>query len=312
MPYAFLVAFFSLLFRRIDVVYFSDGVVCALAPMLRPLSPARFVVTIYGLEMTYGNPVARRLMLSGALRCERVIVISEITRDVTVEAGVEASRVQIIYVGIEPHLLAEAELAPLRRRFEKTHRLRFGVDRIILNVGRQVRRKGLADFLEKGMPLLADDIRFVIGGRGPEVPRLHTLRTELGLEARVRIIGPVDADELSMLRQSADLFLFPNIKVPGDLEGFGMAQLEAMYAGTPVVAFAVDALAESVREGGYVMEEDDYQAFVDRIHGFYALTEEEREAKRAEARDYIRRDYSWDATADAYAEVFAGDPSDVG
>ena len=306
-PYIFLTTLWALLHRRVDVVYFSDGVVCSLAPLLRPFSRARFVVTIYGLEMTYSNPIARNLMRWGARCCERVAVISQVTADITASSGVDPSRLDIIYVGIEPKLLPDAELLPLRQRFEETLGLRFGEDRIILNFGRQVRRKGLAAFLEQGMPLLEPDITLIIGGRGPEVPRLERLRSGLGLEDRVHILGHVDDGEASMLRQSADLFLFPNIQVAGDVEGFGMTQLEAMYAGTPVVAFAVDALVESVREGGYLVEAEDYQGYVDHIHGFYSLTEEQREAKRAEARDYVRRVYSWDETAHHYAEIFAGD-----
>ena len=306
MPYIFLVTLWQLLWRRIDVVYFSDGVVCSLAPLLRPLSKARFVVTIYGLEMTYGNPIARNLMRWGAQCCEQVAVISQITAEITASSGVDQDKLEIIYVGIEPTLLPDSELLPLRQKFEEARGLRFGENRIILNLSRQVRRKGLAAFLERGMPLLDADITLIIGGRGPEVTRLQRLRSELGLEDRVHILGPVDDNEAAMLRQSADLFLFPNIEVVGDVEGFGMAQLEAMYAGTPAVAFAVDALVESVREGGYLVEAEDYQGYVDRIHGYFSLAEEQREAKRAEARDYVRRVYSWNETADRYAEIFAG------
>ena len=307
LPYVFALTFFALLFRRVDVVYFSDGVVCSLAPLLRPLSDARFVVTIYGLEMTYGNPLARQLMLAGARCCERVVVISQITRDVTAGSGVDPDRIEIVYVGIEPDLLPEDLLLSLRRAFEERWGLQFGVDRILLNVGRQVRRKGLAAFLERGMPLLDPKILVLIGGRGPEAVQLEALRAKLGLEERVRLLGPVSPQDLSMLRQSADLFLFPNIEVPGDVEGFGMAQLEAMYAGTPVVAFGVDAVVESVREGGYLIEADDYSAFVDCIHQYFGLGEQEREAKRTAAREYVRKTYSWDETAARYAGIFAGD-----
>ena len=48
-PYAFLIAFFQVIFRRVEVIYFSDGVICSIAPFLRPLTHARFVVTIYRL-----------------------------------------------------------------------------------------------------------------------------------------------------------------------------------------------------------------------------------------------------------------------
>ena len=54
LPWVALRTLAALLLRRADAVYFADGVVCALAPLLRPFKGrARFVVTVYGLEMTY-------------------------------------------------------------------------------------------------------------------------------------------------------------------------------------------------------------------------------------------------------------------
>lgn len=307
LPYCLLLTGWLLLVRRIEVVYFSDGVVGALAPLLRPLARgARFVVTIYGLEMTYRHLLARRLMVQGARACERVVVISENTRLLAIRRGIPQDRLVTIYLGVEPLVLSPAQEAALRERFEQEHGLRFGRDRLLFNFGRQVRRKGVADFLEQGMPLLEPDLKLIIGGKGPELERICQVRQALHLEDRVIITGPLPDDLLAMLRANVDLFLMPNIHLETDVEGFGQTQLECMYVGTPVVAFAVDALVESVREGGYLIPPGDYRAFADQIHRFYALSPAAREAKRQEARSYVRREYSWERTTDQYIEVFEG------
>ncbi|MDP6698018.1 MAG: glycosyltransferase, partial [Candidatus Latescibacteria bacterium] len=153
-PYCFWVAFWAVLFRRVDAVYFADGVAGSLAPLLRPLGPARFVLTVYGLEMTYKNPLARALMHAGARACEKVVVISQNSRQVVADSGVPESKVETIHLGVEPMLLADEQLAPVKARFEQQHGVRFGQDRTLLLFGRQVRRKGMVEFLEKGMPLL--------------------------------------------------------------------------------------------------------------------------------------------------------------
>ena len=306
MPYMLLVSFASILRRRVDVIFFGDGVAGALAPLLRPLTRARFVVTIYGLEMTYRNSVARWLMSRGARTCDRVVVISENTRQLTEELGVPADKIVKIYVGVEPLVLTEEECRTLKERFEQEHGIRFGRDRILLNVGRLIPRKGVAAFLEKGMPLLEKDIKLIIGGGGPDLERVRQLREEMGLQGQVILLETPAEETVAMLRQSADLFLFPSVPTPNDAEGFGMTQLESMYAGTPAVVFAVDALVESVREGGYLIEPNDYQAFVDQIHRFYALPSEEKEAKRREARHYVHREYGWDRITDQYLDLFTG------
>lgn len=306
LPWAFLVAFWKVLWRRVEVVYFSDGVVGALAPLLRPFGAARFACTIYGLEMTYRNRLARGLMVCGARTCGRVAVISRNSYRIVAQRGVPEDKLVIIYLGVEPPTLDPEPAAALRSCFEAEHGVCFGRDRILLNFGRQVRRKGVAEFLEKGMPLLAPDIRLIVGGKGPEVERIRWVRERLGLQDRVLLIGPPPDDVLAMLRGSADLFLMPNIHLETDVEGYGQTQLECMYAGTPVVAFAVDALGESVREGGYLVEPGDYQGFADQIHRFYAMPPEKRRAKQEEARTYVRREYSWEETARQYLELFRG------
>jgi phosphatidylinositol alpha-1,6-mannosyltransferase len=194
----------------------------------------------------------------------------------------------------------------LRERFAWEHGVALGRERVLLNYGRLVARKGVAAFLEKGLPLLDPDIKLLIGGRGPEAERLQQVCQAQGLEERVILLGPLSDETVAMLRQSADLFLMPNVPTPGDVEGFGMTHLESMYAGLPVVAFAVDALVESTRCGGYLIPAGQYQAFVDQIHAYYGLDPAQRQAKAEEARTYVRAEYSWEQTARQYLDLFTG------
>ena len=157
------------------------------------------------------------------------------------------------------------------------------------------------------MPLLETDIHlFIGGGRGLDTERLQVRRQELGLEGRVTLLGTIGDDMLAMLRTRCDLFLMPNIHVAGDVEGFGQTQLECMYAGTPVVAFAVDALPESVREGGYLIEPGNYPAFVAQIHRFFEDDAATREAEGRRCRAYVEREYTWNKTASQYMDLFTG------
>ena len=191
LPYCFAVAFWAVLGRRVDAVYFADGVAASLAPLLRPLGPARFVTTVYGLEMTYKNPLARALMHWGVRACDKVVVISEHSRRITAASGVPEAKLEIIYLGVEPLELALDELAAVRARFEQEHGLRFGQDRILLLFGRQVPRKGMVEFLAKGMPLLDADIRLLIcGPPASETARLQEC-CQSGLKDRVTLLGPI-------------------------------------------------------------------------------------------------------------------------
>ena len=306
MPWAGLRALTSLLLRRVDVVYFSDGVTAALAaPLSLVRGPARFCCSLYGLEMTFGHRLFGALMRAGTLRCDGIAVISDNSIAIAErEWGVPRQRMRLIPLGAEPEELPAERDDALRRAFEAAHGLTFGRDRVVLNLGRQVPRKGMAAFIEHGVPLLAPDIRVLVVGGGPDAGRIAELRDRLANPERVELLGVLDDDVCSMLRRHCDLFLMPNVRTPGDVEGYGIAPLEAMYFGTPVVAFAVDALVEAVREGGWLIAPGDYQAFADAVHAFYALTPGARREAEEQARRYCLREYGWDTTSARYVELF--------
>lgn len=82
-------------------------------------------------------------------------------------------------------------------------------------------------------------------GDGPERSRAQMLVASLGLGDHVRFVGePADASALPMLLRASDVFLLPS-----QTESFGLAALEAMACGVPVVASDVGGLPEVIVDG---------------------------------------------------------------
>lgn len=290
--------------RGVDLVYFSDGVIACLAPYLRPFTAAPFVVTVHGLELTFAGRLFRRLVDRGVNACDCVCAVGERTAALANKAGVPKARIRVVYNGIEPPEIPDPRYAEIRASLERRLDIRFGSTPCLLSLGRQVGRKGIAEFLERGVPLLQPGIHLILCGAGPEHERITSAIDRLGQSDRVHVLGVVDDDVAATLRRACDLFLMPNIRYPNDFEGFGIAPLEAMHDGLPVVAFAVDALVESCREGGYLIPEADYAAFVRAVHGYLQASVSEKEARQEEAAAYVRREYSWRKTGDAYIDIF--------
>lgn len=117
--------------------------------------------------------------------------------------------------------------------------------RYVLAVGGIEPRKGTLDLVEAMARLRAADggPALVIGG-GETLfdyrdyrARVLTRAAELGVEPT--LLGPVPHDELPALVAAADAFAFPSVR-----EGFGLAAMEALAAGVPVVVRDLPVLRE--------------------------------------------------------------------
>ena len=153
--------------------------------------------------------------------------------------------------------------SPLLREFSgKCHVVPFGVDvskydwpavpldrvnergRLVLACGRLVPYKGF-DVLVRAAAVKHFEVWIV--GEGRERARLEQLISSLGVRDRVRLLGSVPESELVKLMRIADVFVMPSVT---NAETFGLAQLEAMAAGRPIVNTSLDTAVPQVARDG--------------------------------------------------------------
>jgi glycosyltransferase involved in cell wall biosynthesis len=126
-------------------------------------------------------------------------------------------------------------------------RLRLGVredELLVLHVGRFHRQKAQDLLLEAFAEARIEDprLRLCLVGEGPELPEARALAQQLNLEDAVMFTGALE--DTSPMYAAADMFVFPS-----RWEAFGIALLEAMAAGLPVVATQTGGILELVSDG---------------------------------------------------------------
>lgn len=132
-------------------------------------------------------------------------------------------------------------------------------------------------------------VRLVVAGDGPLRGRLERSATSLPIE----FVGHVDADELAALLANADVVL-----APGPVETFGLAALEALACGTPVVVSKRSALPSIVGDGGRAAESCGI-CFADAVEALLAQPVE-RLRVAAHARAVA---FDWSRTVDGFLTV---------
>lgn len=166
----------------------------------------------------------------------------------------------------------------------------------LLFVGNWSRRKG-TDLLPHIMQTLGPDFElWVTSG-------LRDWRDKTPLPANIRFLGRVPTTEaLVGVYQDADALMFPS-----RLEGFGLAALEALACGLPVVATHGSALPEVIRHGctGYLCSQDDVDAFVGACRALKVNVLAWSEARIA-SRQRVKRLFSIAAIAQKYLDAYLG------
>lgn len=141
--------------------------------------------------------------------------------------------------------------------------------RYLLTVARLVPHKGIDSVIE-ALALLGPayaDVRYLVIGRGSDGPRLRELAVARGVADRVVWLDRITDDELPAAYRAATLYAGLSRAEGLDIEGFGIALMDAAGAGIPVVAGASGGTAEAVRhdETGFRVPPRDLPAVVDAI-----------------------------------------------
>ena len=175
----------------------------------------------------------------------RIVAISEAVRRFSVEdVGLPEDKVEVIHYGLDalPEPWGENPELPIPDGSP-----------LLLCVARLAPQKGV-DTAIRALPSIPDATLLVLG-EGPERARLEALARELGVSDRVLMPGRVG--DVAALYRRCDVVVHP-----ARWEGFGLAMLEGMLAGRPVVAADAGSAPELVADGmtGLLFPPDDSEA----------------------------------------------------
>lgn len=281
-----------------DVVHFHTKRAHALAVWLpRGGRRPKYVVT---RRMDYPEQPGWYTRFLYNRRVDGVVAISKAIGSLLTSAGVDQEKIRHISSGIDPAKFSGVGLPHARA----------GDVFVVGCLAALEERKGQQYLLEAAALLKAEGvkIRYEIAGQGPRRAQLEAEVARLRLTDQVRFLG--------FITDTAGFFAGVDLlAVPSLYEGLGVAALEAMAAGRPVIATRVGGLAESVVDGatGFLVPPRDPVALA-RAIARVVQSRPLAQSMGSLGRDRVRQHFSLESMArqnEAYYYELLGAPSSL-
>jgi len=172
-------------------------------------------------------------------------------------------------------------------------------EKIIITASRLVKKNAVDDII-KSLVYLPDNVKLLVLGDGPDRKMLENLAVELKLDGRIIFKGAYDNDDLPKYLAVSDVFVRPSLS-----EGQGIAFLEAMAAGVPVIATSVGGIVDFLKDGetGLFCQVDNPHSIAEKIRQY--LDNKELSKKIIfNAKNLVVKNYNWDLIAVKMRNIF--------
>lgn len=274
--------------------------------------PRPYIVTVHDMstllfperERDFRRTLREEKYRRGALRASRVITVSHSTRrDIEHVLHVPSHLIRTIYSAPDPAFIDSHRSGEFDRQILDRYSIHYP---FILYAGTIRPQKNIPRLIEAFAVLRSDlerqpefrDLRLIIiGDELSRYPAVRRAVAETRTEPLVRFLGFVPLETLRVFYRAASVFAFPSL-----YEGFGLAPLEAMACGTPVVASDVPSLVEAVGDAAELVSPDNV---FDIARGLReVLLNRDRREQLAAAGVVQAQRFHWDATARGVLAVY--------
>jgi phosphatidylinositol alpha-1,6-mannosyltransferase len=291
----------ALIGKKYDVILLGSCLLGNVGWFARKITKKPVVAVAHGLDLTYANKFYQKFWVQKFIKSlDKIIAVGNETVKVAKEKGIPENKIAFIPNGVDTE---KCHGNHQRSEIEKIISEPAENKKFILTSGRLAKRKGVAWFIRNVMPKLPENVIYIVAGDGPDKENIQNAVSENNLEKRVKILGYVSNETRNILFNACDLFIQPNIKVPGDMEGFGISVIEAASCKIPVLASNIEGLRDAIIEGqnGFPIESENPEAWIKKINGLLP-NDNFRKEFGERARQFVIDNFRWEKIAGKYLD----------
>jgi glycogen(starch) synthase len=218
-----------------DVIHAHDWMTYPAGIAAKKISGKPLVVHVHATEYDrsgeYVDARVRTIEYNGMKQADRVITVSEWTKKTTVERyHIPEEKVDVVHNGIilkdKPNVIFKSPL----KKFP-----------IVTFLGRITHQKGPLFFVEAARKVLEQipDARFIVAGAGDLLPAMIQRTAQLKISSKFHFTGFLKGKDIDKIWSMSNVYVMPSVSEP-----FGIAPLEAIQAGVPVIISKQSGVSE--------------------------------------------------------------------
>jgi anaerobic magnesium-protoporphyrin IX monomethyl ester cyclase len=284
---------------RIDLFHYTDHAL-SLFQRARPT-----IITVHDIAyVRFSNMLnkSRQIYKKGILRisintADIIVADSSSTkRDIIEYYGIKEEKIKVVHLGVESRFRPISNVEEYRLKNKLPSKM-------ILNVGTLEPRKNVITLIkafkklrEKGF----EDYKLVVAGdKGWLYKQIFKAAGHSCLEQEILFLGVVRDQDLPMLYNCADIFVYPSL-----YEGFGLPPLEAMACGIPVITSNTSSLPEVIGDAGIMVDPTDVNSLCESM--CLLLKDKELWKRMSNAGRERSKLFSWEKAAKEILEIYDG------
>jgi glycosyltransferase involved in cell wall biosynthesis len=293
LPYALIKALIIIPLKKIEHVHLADALLSPLGVVIKFFYNVQVSSNVHGLDVTFRLPIYQYIIPKCLQKLDKVVCISHQTLEECIKRGIPENKCIVIPPGVNPE---EFQINASRSDLKKIINTEIADKKILVTVGRLIKRKGVYWFIENVFPKLDESWIYLVVGDGPDKNKIIKLIQDLKFQDRILMLGKISNNDLKVIYNTSDIFVMPNIKVEGDMEGFGMVATEASSTGLPVVASDLEGIKDAVIDNktGIKVKNNDYTASI-----LKALSNTKKEVQ-----EEVRKNFDWTIIGNKYINQF--------
>lgn len=233
--------------REYDVIHAHDWLTFRAALRAKQVRGVPLILHVHSIERdraggNAGNPLVREIEETGMLMADRILAVSQLTKDAIVaDYGIPADKIEVVHNSIDHSVIEDSLKLGAGNAYRYLEYMKERGYRVIANIGRLTVQKGLVNFLKAAKEVVYREPKtlFLISGSGEQYHELITLAADLGIGPNVIFAGFQRGKNWRDSYMVADLFVMPSVSEP-----FGITPLEAIGFGTPTLISKQSGVAE--------------------------------------------------------------------